>query len=72
MTYLSDEELSAIEEELNKTSPNVHSFTMSLEQALALVAELISSRGSTRAAPKSQQIDLFDTSHIAERRDWGC
>jgi len=68
MTYLSDEELSAIEEELKQTSPSVHSFTMSLDQATALIAELIANRGVAKTAPRGQQIDLFDTSYISGRR----
>lgn len=63
-TFLSSEELSCIQAELEETPDCVSEITLSLEQARLLVKEALVHRNEYRGTKKStgaQQIDLFDT-----------
>ena len=66
-TYLSNEELQAIRDEISITPDSVSIFTLSLPQARKLVNEALSARGMRTAEARStgvDQIDLFDTSKL--------
>lgn len=66
-TFLSDEELLAIQEEVSRTPSTVSEFTFSLEQAKLLVKEVLVRRGAYETQGNNvgiQQIDLFDTNYI--------
>ncbi len=66
-TYLSNEELQAMRDEISITPESVSIFTLSLPQARKLIDEVLSSRGMRTTEVKStgvDQIDLFDTSKL--------
>ena len=67
LTFLSQSELTAIKEELEKTPDSTSVFTLGLDQAKSLVNEVLLSRGEPLKgirANEAQQIDLFDTSYL--------
>ena len=66
-SYLSNEELQAMREEINNTSDSVSCITFGTEQARKLLNEVLVSRGLRTTSNKStgiNQIDLFDTSNL--------
>lgn len=66
-TYLSDEELQAVRDEISITPDSVSNITLSLPQARKLINEVLSARGMRTAEVRStgvDQIDLFDTSKL--------
>lgn len=67
LTFLSQSELAAIKEELEKTPDSTSVFTLGFDQAKSLVNEVLVSRGEPLErirANEAQQIDLFDTSYV--------
>lgn len=66
-TFLSNEELKAIRDELASTPKSISNFTLGLEQTQKLVDEVLSNRGLRTTPNKStgiNQIDLFDTANL--------